>query len=409
MLPWLAATTTTFNLLFRPFPVLPIMRVTVFPLLVALLPYAQAAPGYCQTNKITADSVTTSPNVPINTSPLLPFQSPALTTMNATAWEYWYFDGVSASTKAGVTIVFFRDPSLAPAGLGPLRVSVDAVWENGTKFTSMVFADESVLETCGDVTKGRWTGPQSNSSFEFRQGNAYAKIELSGTSITGDPVSGSFTLRSFSKPRYPGGENYPNRKASVQMAPLLWWNEGIPAGDVETDVVLKGTPLKFKGIGGTDRNFAPYIWDYIAQEWWWIRTVTGPYTWVYWKFISAIDRKTYSYAYLEQNGVPIFKSSVECSASVKTGCAVFTRTTDGTVKGSYQDQSTGFEVEFKARGKSWKFDVEHTNVVFEPTAGSNNEYTRFVNGAKGGEVKGKQFKGLSKSEQNRIEQNPPIR
>jgi hypothetical protein len=368
-----------------------------------------AAPGYCQTNKITAGSITNSSNVPINTSPLTPFQSPALTTINATAWEYWYFDGVSASTKAGVTIVFFRDPSLARLGLGSLRVSVDAVWENGTRFTSIILADESVLETCGDVTKGRWTGPRSNSSFEFRQGNAYAKIELSGTSITGDTVSGSFTLRSFSRPRYPGGENYPDRKASVLLAPLLWWNEGIPAGDLTTSLVLKGTPLKFSGIGGTDRNFGPYIWDYIAQEWWWIRTVTGPYTWVYWKFISAIDRKTYSYAYLEHNGVPVFKSSVECSASVKSGCTVFTRTTDGTVKGSFQDQSTGFDLEFKAKGKSWKFDVDHSNVVFEAGATSNNQYSRFVNSAKGGEVKGKQFAGLSKSEQNRIVQNLPIR
>jgi hypothetical protein len=385
------------------------MKLSLLSPLLAFLPSAVGAPqAYCQTNKITANSVTNSSTVPINTSPLLPFQSPALTTLNTTAWEYWYFDGVSVSSKSGVTIVFFRDPSLARIGLGPLRVSVDAVWDNGTRFTSMMFADESVLEVCGDVTKGRWTGPQSNNSFEFRSGNAYAKINLSGTSITGDPISGAFELRSFSQPRYPKGENYPDKKASVQMTPLLWWNEGIPAGHVTTDVVLKGTPLKFSGIGGTDRNFAPYIWDYIAQEWWWIRTVAGPYSWVYWKFTSAIDHKTYSYAYLEENGRPIFRSSVECSASVTTGCAAFSRTTDGTVKGSYQDQSTGFEVEFKDKKKSWKFDVEHRNVVFEAPAGSNNEYTRFVNWAKGGDVNGKQWEGLSKSEQNRIVQPIPI-
>ncbi|KAF2689650.1 hypothetical protein K458DRAFT_413912 [Lentithecium fluviatile CBS 122367] len=384
------------------------MRLTMIisPLL-ALLPSVLAAPT-CQTSRVAASDITNSPNVPINTSPLLPFQSPALTTINSTAWEYWYFDGVSASTRAGITIVFFRDPSLAPLGLGPLRIAVDAVWENGTRFTSMIFHDESVVQTCGDVTKGRWTGPQSNSSFEFRGGNSYAKIDLSGTSITGDAVSGTFILRSFSKPRYPGGESYPNAKASVQLAPLIYWNEGVPAGDVTTNVVLKGTPLKFSGIGGTDRNFAPYIWDYLAKEWWWIRTVTGPYAWVYWKFVSAIDGKAYSYAYLEQSGVPIFKSSVECSATITTNCAVFGRTYDGTVKGQFADQSTGFDVEFKVKGKSWKFDVEHRNVVFEAYTGSNNEYTRFVNWAKGGEVKGTQFEGASKSEQNRIVVSPPI-
>jgi hypothetical protein len=385
------------------------MKLATLPPLLALLPSVLAAPGYRQTNRITASSVTNSTNVPIDTSAILPFQSPALTTLNTTAWEYWYFDGVSASTRAGLTIVFFRDPSLARAGLGPLRVSVDAVWENGTRFTSMIFANESTVETCGDTTTGRWTGPQSNSSFTFSQGNANAMIELSGTSITGDAVSGVFTLRSFSKPRYPRGEVYPDRKASVELAPLIYWNEGIPAGHVSTRVELKGTELEFKGIGGTDRNFAPYIWDHLAEEWWWIRTVTGPYTWVYWKFVSGIDHKTYTYAYLERDSVPVFKSSVECSDAVMTGCTTFTRTYNGTVKGAFQDRSTGFGLLFKGKKQSWRFDVEHTNVVFEVNGASNNEYTRFVNSAKGGEVGRMQFEGASKSEQNRIKVVAPIR
>lgn len=381
---------------------------TLSPLL-ALAPSALGlATPKCQTNKITAAEIVNG-SVGIDTSPTLPFQSPALTTMNSTAWEYWYFDGVSHSTFAGITITFFRDPSLMAAGLGPLRLGVDAVWENGTQFTSMIFADESVIETCGDVTTGRWTGAQINSTFEFQHGSQTAKITLLGTSITGDLVSGTFTLRSISNARYPSGALYPDARASVQMAPLLSWNEGVPAGDVTTDVVLKGTPLQFSGIGGTDRNFAPYIWDFLADHWWWVRAVTGPYALVYWKFVSGIDKKTYSWAYLECDGKPVFKSAVECAGDkAKSECAVFSPTEGGKVKGSFNDPSTGFDIEFKTRGRSWEFHIEHQNVVFEAPGSSNDEYSRFVNKATGGEKGGRKYEGASKSEQNQIKVIFPV-
>ncbi|KAF2205130.1 hypothetical protein GQ43DRAFT_386588 [Delitschia confertaspora ATCC 74209] len=376
-----------------------------------LIPAILAAPSpRCETNIITSKDVIKG-SVPINASPLLPFQSAALTQLNTTAWEYWYFDGVSHSTSAGVTIAFFRDPSLMAGGLGPLRMGVDAVWENGTWFSAMILADDSTIETCDDgTTIGRWKGPQTNSSFEFKEGNAEVKINLDGISITGDKVKGLFTLKSISNPRYPTGETFPNAKASPFMAPLLLWNEGIPAGDVNADLSFNGAKLAFKGIGGTDRNVAPYIWDFIADRWWWVRSVAGPYSFVLWKFVSAVDGKTYVWSYLEEYRRPIFRSSNECTRETDSGCAVLTLTEGGKIKGGFRDPSSGFKVELreKWKGRKWVFDIEHVNIVFEAPQGRNNEYTRFVNSVKGGEVGCKQYEGPSKSEQNRITEVIPM-
>jgi len=347
-------------------------------------------------------------SVYIDTSPMTPFEWPTVSALNSTAWEYWYFDGVSSDGSAGVTIVFFRDPSLVAAGLGILRVSVDAVWSNGTKFTTMMFANNSIVEECGDETTGTWTGPGMACSFRFLQ-YAAAEIALSGVGITGETVTGTYSLTSFSKARYPDGTTYPSKKETVELAPLIYWNEAIPGGSVKTDTVLAGTPLTFSGIGGTDRNWGPFIWDYVADHWWWLRTVAGPYTLVFWKYASPLDGKTYTYSYLEEHGVPVFTSTIEGAVAGGADYATFELLYNGTVHGSFEDLNTGSEVELHSpkRGKSWRFEIEHVNVVFEPPAG-NDQYSRFVNTAKGGEVGCQVFAGVCKSEQNKILQVAPI-
>ncbi|OCL03160.1 hypothetical protein AOQ84DRAFT_348153 [Glonium stellatum] len=345
----------------------------------------------------------------IDTSPSTPFQWPTVPVLNSTAWEYWYFDGVSLDGTAGVTIVFFRDPSLATEGLGIMRVSLDAVWSNGTKFTTVMLANDSVVEQCGDRTTGTWTGPGMACSFEFTQ-NAAATIALAGVGITGEAVSGTYSLTSFSTARYPDGTSYPSRAASVELAPLIYWNEGVPGGNVRTDVVLAGSSLAFAGIGGTDRNWGPFTWDYVADHWWWLRAVAGPYTLVFWKFASPIDGKTHTYSYLEEHGVPVFTSTVEGAAAGGNGdYAAFELLYGGALHGSFADLSTGFQVGLHSpkRGKSWSFEVQHVHIVFEAPQG-NDQYSRFVNTAKGGEVGCQVFTGVCKSEQNKIVQVPPM-
>jgi hypothetical protein len=367
----------------------------------------------CTTQTITSSDLAEGP-VPIDTSPLTPFQSSAFVNQNGTVWEHWYFDAVSTTSNTGITIMFFRDANIP--GIGSLRASVDAVWHDGEKFQSMIEVEESIVEVCGDgktgTTRGWWKQKDgSESTFEFKDGNTEAKIYLNGTSLQGDHISGTFTISSFSQPRYPGGQIYSDASASVSVAPLLYWNEGQPAGHVFTSVVLGDREMKIDGgIGSVDKNWAAYIWDVLEKEHWWHHGVVGPYTFGHWKIVSAIDGKTYSYAYLEENGDTVFASTDECENDKDVGCAVLKLKEGGSVRGGFDDATTGLELEYReknGKGRKWEFDLEYVFVEYETPTGFNDEYSRFLDKVKGGEVGKKVWNGAGKGEWNHILVNTP--
>lgn len=227
--------------------------------------------------------------------------------------------------------------------------------------------------------------------------------------VAGPQVSGTFSLKSQSPARYPGGELYPSPTASLNLGPLIYWNEAIPGGNVDASFTLGGTPFSFTGIGGHDRNFAPFIWDFIAQHWYWLRFVVGPYTLVFWIWTSAIDGKTYTTAFLSENGVEIFATrngAISSDGRYGTLALLY----GGKIHGSFDDMSTGFAVDLvdQTCDKKWHFELQHKNIAFEAPAGSNNNYSRFVNSASGGEVGKKVWLGAANSEQNVIPAPRPL-
>lgn len=101
----------------------------------------------------------------VDTSPLTSFAAPKLDSINASNWDEWYFDGISEDGSIGLSILFARDATLSRWDLPNLRVSLDCVWSNGTKFTTMMFANtSSVLEHEGIIT-GEWSGRDWNATF----------------------------------------------------------------------------------------------------------------------------------------------------------------------------------------------------------------------------------------------------
>lgn len=388
-----------------------------FKMFIALLPFAlfpllissHPSPPTCAVNTLTAYQTTSAP-VTIDTSPLDPFESVKLSAINSTAWEYWYYDAVSSDGTSGVAITFFRDPSLSSYGLGILRVEVDAVWSNGTQYTTTLFVNESTVTTCPDTTYGKWNMSDEGIDCSFK---ISSDLRTSSIKVAGPGVSGTFEIESFAPPRYPDGGIYPDAHSSLALAPLTYWNEAIPAGRVTSSLVLNNTPFQLTGIGGHDRNFAPYIWDYLATHWYWIRAVTGPYAVVFWTFTSAIDGVTYVSAFLSEDGVEIFASRIGTPGDMG-GYATLQLTYGGEVHGSFADQSTGFVIEMVeeekdgCEGRKWSFGIEHKNAAFEAPQGSNDAYSRFVNTASGGLVGGEVWTGAANSEQNVILVNPPL-
>lgn len=135
--------------------------------------------------------------------------------------------------------------------------------------------------------------------------------------------------------------------------------------------------------------------------------IVKPYIAVFWTFTSAIDGQTYVSALLSENEEEIFatRNGTSGAADYATQSLLFA---DGGVPGSFNDISAGIAVDFVDGGKSWHFEITHTHVEFEAPQTSNDEYSRFVNTANGGEVGGKLWNGVANSEQNVIKVAQPI-
>lgn len=377
-----------------------LLTVVILPFIVASHP----SPA-CTTNLVTGFKSVQGP-VTINTSPLDPFEVPKLSAINETAWEYWYFDSVSSDGKSGIAVTFFKDPSVSFLGLGNLRVGLDAVWSNGTKFSTMLFVNESTVTTCGDDAQGVWNSTSQGIVFSFQVSKKLKQVDIV---VAGPQLSGTFSMKSKDPARYPGGELYPSPTASLALAALVYWNEAIPAGTVDVNMTLGGAPFTLSGVGGHERNYAPFIWDFIVKQWYWMRVVTGPYTMVLWVWDSAIDGNTYTSAFLTKRGKEIF-ATTSGTVSSEGKYTIMSLVYGAGVHGTFGDNSTGILVDLVDHDcdKQWQFELQHEHIAFESPHGINQEYSRFVNTATGGEVGQKVWKGVANSEQNHVQVPIPL-
>lgn len=357
------------------------------------------APSKCIVSEISASSLRNGP-VAIDTSPSTPFGQSTLSGLNATANENWYFDGISKDATSGVRVGFYRDPSFLSTGIrSPLWVGVD-ILSSSSRASVVILATDSRVESCdGGIARGTWTSDGMKCEFEFHGGIAgtVATISVQGKAITGEVVYGNYSLKSFSNARYPDGEPYPNAKSSVELGPLMYWNEAIPSGNVDTQMTINSSTLALSGVGGFDRNWGPYGWQYIGDDWWWARAVAGPYSLVIWRFLSPVDGKMYMHTYLEQAGTIVFKSTNDLDV-------FFEPLYDGHTRGTFDNMSTGFAVTFA----KWRFKISHNNIIKQTPKASNYQYTGFVSVVNGGELDGDSYAGVAVNEHMKINTVRPL-
>lgn len=356
-------------------------------LLLAGLTVAHPSPP-CVTNTLTGFQSATGP-VKIDTSPLTPFNTPRISALNQTAWEYWYFDTVSSTDKSSLAIAFFRDPNLAVFKQGNLRVSIDATFPNGTSFNTMVFVNQSTVTTCPKQTIGVWNTTSRGIEFSFVTSS---DLKTAKIVVKTPQVQGTFSIKASAPPLYPAGENYPSARANMALAPLTYWDMPIPGGNAHSDLTISGTSFKINGPGSSVRNWAPYIWESLSKKWYWTHQDVGPYTVVYWQFVSAFDGKTYTTGWLSKDGKIIFKT--RNGSKNKNGYATsrLLYKTGANVHGRFADKNTGMVLDFfgpeKGHGgksQHWHFEFTHTTINFEVPTQSNTKYSRFPTVAFGGE------------------------
>jgi hypothetical protein len=256
-------------------------------------------------NHIKAYQTTKKP-ILFSTSPNDPFESPRLSRLNSTAWEQWYFDSVSNTGTAGLTICFSRDPSYEFFGKGNLRIEIDIVWDNGTTFSQVDFASESVVEALESTTRGTWNGPGIDYSFEINNNLEHVKVTIDTPN-----VKGAFTIASKTPPQYADGSIYPSENASMSSTTFLHWVEAIPVGLFEVDLMIGEAPFTFTGIGGHDRIWAAFNWITMVQGWHMIRAAIGPYSLTYWEPKEQKSGLIRPSAFLAKNGQRVFSAQTD--------------------------------------------------------------------------------------------------
>jgi hypothetical protein len=388
----------------------------ILPLLSTSQIWSYTATG-CNITTLSNSSTIKGP-VDINTSPLNPFENPTLSGSNDTAWDHWYFDGVSSDGLSGLTITFSHDPNYIPSNSSFLHVEISAVFPDGTTYSNSLFVSSAVISRCDSLTSGFWLDSEQGYEFAFAVANDYSTANIS---LNSPELSGTFSLTSASQPHYPTGDIYPSFTASTGLAPMIYWTESIPGCTVTASLDINGTSFSLSGYGGHDRTFSPYPWDYTVTQWYWTRFICGPYIGVFWVWISALDSQQYTSAFLSQNGTSIFSTTIGATIpdeppSGGQYAELFLDFDDDLgdgfdtgVHGSFGDNSTGLLIYFyEADGRNWSFNIQHSNVEFETMKGENFEYSCFANTATGGEAGGDDWEGVAVSDQAFVLVNEPL-
>jgi hypothetical protein len=134
------------------------------------------------------------------------FDAPKISPVNATTWDWWYFDAVQSPApegeRASVVVTFYTAVptgfdllgAFASAGYTSLTlVGTEVTWPNGTTETFLFNATEATVTVLGNGASGVWEAPVGTASFDGTPDMSSYRVDLHSPF-----VSGSITLRSVS-------------------------------------------------------------------------------------------------------------------------------------------------------------------------------------------------------------------
>lgn len=350
----------------------------------------------CKVTRLTAYEMQKS-NDPIffSTGGLDHFLSPKIYPLNKTAGEQWEFDGVSSDAKQGFVFGFYHDPNYSILGTGNLRVSIEMVWANGTRFAQIDYPSESIIEECSWGTRGIWRSDDYSYEFEVT-----ADLQTARIGMETSQYSGVIAMSSVARPRYPDGKTYPSENSTSEALPHFHFVDPIPAAIADVDMVIQGEPFVWKGMGGMTRLFGAFSWFTCLKGMQFIRALVGPYALTMFTFTSKFKKgEVYPSVALWENGIPIFANQ-RTEESDTEDYFTFTKTYHGRVQAALRDKVTGYELELVSnrQKKHWTFIVEHEVVAFEFILGGGHGGTGFIASVQGGRVAREQFLGTAMTE-----------
>ncbi|KFY13988.1 hypothetical protein V491_06190 [Pseudogymnoascus sp. VKM F-3775] len=231
--------------------------------------------------------------------------------INATTFDWWYFDAVANDGSAAVVMVFYLStdfgfPFVPP--LSTLSVDIFATFDDG----SLVFlplnnlpykAGQATVVTDGDGASGNWQG--TGFSFEGSPDLSTYKVTVDSPVLA---IKGTLELKSNAPAHYPCGPNEPGQRLDV--SPNVGWANAMPDADAVADFTVLGRPLKFTGIGYHDKASIP------RRLWYWGHGRLGPYS-IVWFDVLGKDGTEYFSSYAAKDGMIIASQCGDGSIKVR--------------------------------------------------------------------------------------------
>lgn len=193
--------------------------------------------------------------VDFHTRALGSLEEPKIRPLNSSAGEQWEFDGVSEDGMQSFVFGFYRDANYAILGTGNFRLSIEFAFADRTRFYEVYYPERSAVETSSQGTRGLWIDKKDGYHFSFQ---VNADMSEAIIHLNSDTVKGKVTIRSKALPLTADGNVWPAENATTAPIPYYHWSQPIPAGTVETDVVIKNKPVQWIGMGGHERFWSAF-------------------------------------------------------------------------------------------------------------------------------------------------------
>jgi hypothetical protein len=323
----------------------------------------------------------TGPVPVVTSSSQSAFDGPKTGAVNATSFDWWYFDAATSDGGTAVAIIFFRSTQTLFAPEPSVDyIEVSVLWPNGTTFDQSFPASFSSVTTQGFGASGTWNGV---GSFE-----GSADLQQYTVTLNTEVICGTLAIHSIAPAHYPNGEP-PGSVASTVLAPTIGWVNAIPAGVASCDFKIAGDSVAFHGIGYHDQNWGGLELQTCVESWYWGRGTVGPYSLVWFVVISGITGEQYSSAYLVNDG-KVEVANLNTPHTTRVSMTVLPTGNGTQYPPSAEDNlPTGFLIEFNgATGEKWSFSAEAVHIALDNSEGGPDGYTRWAGTVSGGQKGG---------------------
>ncbi|KAI0470591.1 hypothetical protein GGR56DRAFT_135789 [Xylariaceae sp. FL0804] len=203
--------------------------------------------------------------------------APKVRPVNASSWDWWYFEAVSDDQTHFTAVSFLAAPE---TGFAPSHFPADAMLATSVALSApelpdyyiqVLPADRAVVASRGQSASGVWEG--TGTRFAGADDVSEYRVDLDVPEIA---LSGYIILKSTAPAHYASG---PARAGeSLDFMPGVGWANAIPDSATEVYFNVNGTEVRFTGPGYHDQQWGNSPFNESVASWYWGRGRLGPYS-----------------------------------------------------------------------------------------------------------------------------------